>query len=186
MNTKVQTLGALGWRAHVIASVHTAKSVLGRVRNCVGEQALRCEMVASFYVHQPNHSYADSCFVYIVILHVLLWLQVHCTVSGQSYPTKGLPYCIIHSLWPHSFYKIMYLYSICLVSTTCCDATISQHKHNTNIQELCTLPNTLLILLARVYKRRKESVVLRIAVYKRTLMSSKISVVARALQIMLA
>jgi hypothetical protein len=38
------------------------KSVLGRVRNCVGEQALRCEMVASSYVCQPNHSYADSMF----------------------------------------------------------------------------------------------------------------------------
>ena len=40
----------------------------------------------------------------------------------------------------------MYLYSICLVSTTCCDATITLHKRNTNIQELRTLPNTLLIL----------------------------------------
>ena len=38
----------------------------------------------------------------------------------------------------------MYLYSICLVSTTCCDTTISQHKHNNNIQELRTLPNALL------------------------------------------
>ena len=38
------------------------KSVLGRVRNCVGEQALHCEMVASSYVCQPNHSYAESMF----------------------------------------------------------------------------------------------------------------------------
>ena len=39
-----------------------AKSVLGRVRNCVGERALRCEMVASSYVHQPDHSYVDFMF----------------------------------------------------------------------------------------------------------------------------
>ena len=38
------------------------KSVLGRVRNCVGERALRCEMVASSYVCQPNHNYADFMF----------------------------------------------------------------------------------------------------------------------------
>ena len=38
----------------VIASI---KSVLGRVRNCVGERAPRCETVASSYVHQPDHSY---------------------------------------------------------------------------------------------------------------------------------
>ena len=41
--------------------------------------------------------------------------------------------------WSH---KIMYLYSICLVSTRCCDPTISQHKRNTNIHEFHTLPNT--------------------------------------------
>ena len=39
-----------------------SKSVLGRVRNCVGKQALRCEMVVSSYVHQPNHSYANFMF----------------------------------------------------------------------------------------------------------------------------
>ena len=35
------------------------KSVLGRIRNCVG---LCCEMVASFYECQPNHSYVDFMF----------------------------------------------------------------------------------------------------------------------------
>ena len=40
----------------------TVKSVLGRVHNCVGERALRCEMVASSYVCQPNHNYADFMF----------------------------------------------------------------------------------------------------------------------------
>ena len=38
------------------------KNVLGRVRNCMGEQALHCEMVASSYVHQPYHSHADFMF----------------------------------------------------------------------------------------------------------------------------
>ena len=37
-----------------------SKSVLGRVRNCVGEQALHCDMVASSYVCQPIHRYAES------------------------------------------------------------------------------------------------------------------------------
>ena len=52
----------------------------------MGELALHFEMVVSFYVCQPNHSYAD--LVYTVILHVPLWLQVCCTESGQSYPTS--------------------------------------------------------------------------------------------------
>ena len=38
------------------------KSVLRKVRKCVGELALCFEMVASFYVCQPNHSYADFMF----------------------------------------------------------------------------------------------------------------------------
>ena len=42
--------------------MYSIKSVLGRVCNCVGEQALHCEMVASSYVGQPNHSYAESMF----------------------------------------------------------------------------------------------------------------------------
>ena len=38
------------------------KSGLRRVRNCVGELALRFEMVASFYVCQPNRSYSHFMF----------------------------------------------------------------------------------------------------------------------------
>ena len=73
--------------------VDIIESVLGRIRNCVGE------MVASSYVHQPNHiAMQFSCFVYTVILHVPLWLQMCCTVSGPSYSTKGEPYSIIHRL----------------------------------------------------------------------------------------
>ena len=39
----------------------------------------------------------------------------------------------------------MYLYSIFLVSTRCCNATITKYKRNTNIQELRTLLNPLLM-----------------------------------------
>ena len=88
------------------------------------------------------------CFVYTVILHVPLWLQVCCTVSGQSYPTMGIPYSIIYRLVATRFslnYVLMQLlsgikgfgvYKPLLVSTTCCDVTITKHKHNTNIQDL--------------------------------------------------
>ena len=43
-------------------AVGNTKSGLRRVRNCVGEQALCCEIVASSYACQPNHSYADFMF----------------------------------------------------------------------------------------------------------------------------
>ena len=110
----------------------------------MGEQALCSEMVASSYVCQPNHSsmfhlhsdHTRGCVV-VGVLHSV-W---------PNYPTKGLPYSInFIGLWPHSFHKIMYLYSICPVSTTYCDATIALHKRNTNIQELRILnPITLLL-----------------------------------------
>ena len=81
-----------------------------------------------------------------------MWLPVCCAVSGQSYPTKGIPYTgLFKGLWPHSFHKIMYLYSICLVSNICCDATITKHKCNTNIQELCTFLNPLLVISINYY-----------------------------------
>ena len=43
-------------------SYSTTKSGLRSVRNCVGELALRFEMVASFYMCQPNHSYSHFMF----------------------------------------------------------------------------------------------------------------------------
>ena len=46
----------------IVALYTTNKSGLKRVRNCVGELALRFETVASFYVCQPNHSYAVFMF----------------------------------------------------------------------------------------------------------------------------
>ena len=69
------------------------KSGLRRVRNCVGEQVVCLEIVASSYVFILTIAMQ---IVYTVILHVALWLQVCCTVSGQSCPTKGIPYSIIH------------------------------------------------------------------------------------------
>ena len=42
----------------------------------------------------------------------------------------------------------MYMYSICLASTACCDTTITQQKRNINMQELCTLPTCNTVLIA--------------------------------------
>ena len=65
---------------------------------------------------QPNHSYAESMF------------RLHsdhtrgCGVAGVLYsvwPTnaRDYPAVLFIGLWPHRSHKIMYLYSICLVST---------------------------------------------------------------------
>ena len=61
-------------------------------------------------------------------------------------PTEGIPYSIIHRLVATQFHKklVMYWYSICLVSTMCCGATITEHKRNTNIHKLRTLLNPVL------------------------------------------
>ena len=66
---KVHHTDLASWHLAVLSTYYDAlmlldniKSVLGRVRNCVGKQALHCEMVASSYVHQPNHSYANFMF----------------------------------------------------------------------------------------------------------------------------
>ena len=80
-----------------------------------------------------------------MILHVPLWLQVCCTVSGQSYPAKEYPTVLFIGWWPHSFHRIVYLYSICLVSTTCCDATI------TNISVILTYCSYVLFLIHSWY-----------------------------------
>ena len=97
-----------------------------------------------------THNAIDATFVHVCISY--MWPCV-CRCSAQclvrTAPPREYPRVLfigLTRLWPHSFHKIMYLYSICLVSTTCCDATISQHKRNTNIQELHTLLNTLLAL----------------------------------------
>ena len=67
----------------------------------------------------------NPCFIYTVTINVAVWLQVCCTVSGQNYPTKGLPYTVLFiGLWPHSFHKSCTCTAFFLVSTLCCD-TIS-------------------------------------------------------------
>ena len=89
----------------------------------MGKQALRCETVACASLT------IAMCFVYTVIMYTWLYHK----------PMNVLiKHCAAHTVF-------MYLYSIYLVSTTCYDATITLHKRNTNIQELRTLPNTLLI-----------------------------------------
>ena len=104
----------------------------------MGEQALHCEMVASSFTCQPNHSsmfclHSDHTRGRVVaaVLHSI-W-----PTNARDYPAV-----LFIGLWPQ-FHKIMYLYSICLVSTMCCDTTITLHKRNTNIQELCTLPGMI-------------------------------------------
>ena len=60
----------------------------------MGEQALRCEIVVSSYVCQPNHSY-------MYVLHLHSDHTRGCVVAGvlhsvwQNYPTKGLPYMCV-------------------------------------------------------------------------------------------
>ena len=138
------------------------KCALGRVRNCMGEQALRCETVASSYVCQPNHNYVDFVFRLhsdLTRCHVLAGIQHSAalclvrTAPPREYPT--LLFIGLTCLWPHSFHKIMYLYSINFVWYLLRAVTpwiISQHKCNTNIQDLrqysswCTLDYILTLL----------------------------------------
>ena len=96
------------------------KSVLGRVRNCVGEQALCCETMASSYVCQPNHSYSDR--LHSDHTHAIVVAGVQHSIWSEL-PHQGNTLQYLTRLQPHCFHKIMYLYSICLVSTMWCDAT---------------------------------------------------------------
>ena len=64
------TQGSLKWLKG-LATITIVKSVLGRVRNCVGGLVLRCEMVASSYVWQSNHSYANSYSTQCYCVHIL-------------------------------------------------------------------------------------------------------------------
>jgi hypothetical protein len=125
-----------------------SKSVLGRVGNCVGEQALCCEVVASSYMCLPNHSYADSIFR----LHsdhtcgcVVAGCAAQCLV--RTTPPRDYPTVVFIGLWPHSFHKIMYFYSVCLVSTIRAMTPPSQNVSAilTYRGYVRTLPNTLLI-----------------------------------------
>ena len=69
--------------------------------NCVGEVALRFEIVVSSYMFQPNHSYSHFMFrlhsdltCAIVVAGVLLVR----TIPPREYPTG-----LFIGLWPHSF-----------------------------------------------------------------------------------
>ena len=94
----------------IVYYIRFDKSVLGRVRNCVGEQALCCEMVASSYVHQPYHSYADFMFrLHSDPTHAIVVAGVlHCVWS--ELPTKGIPYSIIHRLVATQFSYLSGIY----------------------------------------------------------------------------
>ena len=115
----------------------------------MGEQALCCEIVASSYVYQPNYSYAGFMFSLHSDLTQVCYCGCRCAAQClvRATPPREHPTGLFINLWPHSFHKIIYVYSICLVSTTCCDATITKYKRNTNIQELRTLLNALLIVV---------------------------------------
>ena len=89
--------------------MHTVNiySTKGRVRNCVGKQAVK-------WWHHPtnmcqtNHNYAESMFrLHIVIIHMAVWLQVCYTVSGRTTPLiiRDYPVVLFIGLWPHSFIK---------------------------------------------------------------------------------
>ena len=98
----------------------------------------------SSYVCQPNHIIAAmhiSCFIYTTILHVPLWLQVSCTVSHQSCPTKGVLYSIIHRTVATQF-SIKSCTCTAFVWYLLC--AVTPPSHNTNIHKLRTLLSTLL------------------------------------------
>ena len=106
----------------------------------MGELALCFEMVASFYMCQPNHSYSHFMFsLHSDLTCVTVVADVMHCIWSELPPPREYPTVLFIGLWPHSFHKIMYLYSICLVSTMCCDATITKYKL---IQELRTLLKT--------------------------------------------
>ena len=70
-----------------------------------------------------------------------MWL-CGCSCAAQTLVKTTPPreHRLTH-LWPHGFHKIMYLYSVCLVSTTYYDA---EHKCNINIIGVtCTILDTV-------------------------------------------
>ena len=70
------------------------KSRLRRVRNCMGELALRFETVASFYVCQPNHSYSHFMFsLHSDLTHANVVTDVlHCVWSELPHQGNTLQY----------------------------------------------------------------------------------------------
>ena len=88
-------------------------------------------MVVSFYMCQPNHSYSHFMF------------SLYSDLTRANVVTDAL-HCVWSEL-PHqgntALFMYLYLYSICLVSITCCDATI------TNISAILTYRSYVLFLI---------------------------------------
>ena len=80
--------------------INDIQSVLGRVHNCVGERALRCEMVTSSYVYRPNHSYVDCLF------------HLHSDFT-RGLVVAGVLHCVKSEL-PHQGNTVKYYVFICL------------------------------------------------------------------------
>jgi hypothetical protein len=71
-----------------------------------------------------------------------------CRCAVQSPNSRDCPTVLFIGLWPHSSSSQNHV----LVQHLSGDATITQqHKRNTNIQELCTLLNTLLLIRKSVF-----------------------------------
>ena len=114
----------MSWTNLVPESFYCGKSVLGRVRNCMGERALCCETMASSYECQPNHTYTDlmfrlhsDCTRAIVVAGVLhsIWselphqgntLKYYSLACGhvviKSYTCTAFVWYLLHAMMPPS------------------------------------------------------------------------------------
>ena len=72
-------------------------------------------------------------------LHLLIICAAQCLT--RTTPPRDYPTVLFIVLWPHSFHKIMYLYSICLVSTI---RAVTPPSHS--ISAILGTSNTLLII----------------------------------------
>ena len=88
----------------------------------MGERALRSETLASSYVYQPDHSYADFVFrLHSDLTHAIDVAGTRCavcTVSGRNCPcTLSIIHRLVAISW--SFHKIVHL--------SCTASTIEQN-----------------------------------------------------------
>ena len=77
----------------------TKKSGLRRVHNCMGELALYFEMVVSFYVCQPNHSYSHFMFSLHSARAIVVAGVLHLYLVRATPPREYLTVLFI-GLWP--------------------------------------------------------------------------------------
>ena len=68
-----------------------------------------------------------SCLVYTVILTCHCGCRCVAQCQVRATPPRDYPTVLFIGLWPHNFHRIMYLYSIYQVFTTCCDTTLTKH-----------------------------------------------------------